>query len=220
MRKSFINLLALLASSSFVCSASAQSTYADISLGLDAQLAILQKSEQVRAALLRNVDPALASLPQVVAVMGIEGELKARLLLSNGVVMTYAEGDQINQAMRVAAVTPRQVTVAVKPSSKKAKTELVPLQFQAGATMNGAGGFPGMSQPSSVPLPSGLIPAAPVIPGMQMPAPLMQRQGQAGSAPSSNPQVQSPASVPAATAAAAPAQRRPDQDLIDAGAGK
>ena len=50
MRKSAINLLALLASSGFVCSASAQSTYADISLGLDAQLAILQKSEQVRAA--------------------------------------------------------------------------------------------------------------------------------------------------------------------------
>lgn len=219
MRKSAINLLALLASSGFVCSASAQSTYADISLGLDAQLAILQKSEQVRAALLRNVDPALASLPQVVAVMGIEGELKARLLLSNGVVMTYAEGDQINQAMRVAAVTPRQVTVAVKPTGKKAKTELVPLQFQAGATMNGAGGFPGVNQQSSVPLPSGLIPAPPVIPGMQMPAPLMQRPGQAGSSPS-NPLVQSPPVVPASSAAASPAQRRPDQDLIDAGAGK
>ena len=206
-----------------------QGTYADVVNGLEAQLNILQKREQVEAALRRNVDPSLTSLPQVVAVLGMEGDLKARLMLSNGVILTYGEGDQINPVMQVAAITPRQVTVAVKPSGKKAKKALVPLQFQAGASMNAGGGMGGMGGMGGImmpqigvgaPLPPGLMPAPPAIPGMQMPTPMLQQQrspvGNSGQA-AGTPVTAAPSVAAGTSVSAAPAQR-PDQDLIEAGA--
>ena len=223
MCKNPIGFIAVAAAIVGATGAHAQSTYADMVNSLEAQLNILQKREQVDAALRRNVDPSLTSLPQVVAVQGMEGDLKARLMLATGVIITYGEGDQINPVMQVAAITPRQVTVAVKPSGKKAKTALVPLQFQAGASMSAGGGMGGLMMPPigvGAPLPPGLLPTPPAIPGMQMPTPLLQQQraplsgtGQAaGTAAVVTPGVASGSGVPTA-----PAQR-PDQDLIDAGA--
>jgi|LNFM01.1.fsa_nt_gb type IV pilus biogenesis protein PilP len=146
-------------------------TFADELNRLEGQLQLLQKREQVNAALQRQVDPTITSLPQVVAVLGMEGDLKARLLLATGATLTYGEGDSISAQMKVASITPREVVVAIQSSKKKStKPILAPLRFMAGASQNGmpsAPGMPGMPFPgtgmSPAPLPEGLLPAPPVI---------------------------------------------------------
>ncbi|WP_291518967.1 type IV pilus biogenesis protein PilP [Acidovorax sp.] len=149
-------------------------TFADELNRLEGQLQLLQKREQVNAALQRQVDPSITSLPQVVAVLGMEGDLKARLLLATGATLTYGEGDSISAQMKVASITPREVVVAIQSSKKKAsKPILAPLRFMAGANQNGMQGLqggigmPGMpfagSGAAPMPLPEGLLPSPPII---------------------------------------------------------
>lgn len=211
----------------FGVSAFAQTTYPDVSNQLDAEIQILQKQEQLAAAKRRMVDPALSSLPQVVAVYGFEGSLKAKLMLSSGATLVYGEGESINPYMKIAAITTREVVVAVQASrKKKAKPVLAPLIFMAGSTNQpGMGG--GTMGPTS-PLPEGLLPPLPVLnPGIPqarvvqstpngqagIPAPNAPQASVAPPAPPAPPAIATPA-APTAPAAAAP--RRADQDLLDA----
>ena len=206
-------------------------TYADETNRLQAQIQLLQLYEQRDAALRRQVDPSLTSLPQVVAVMGMEGQLKARLLSSNGVTHTYTEGESINSYMKVVAITTREVVVAVTSSKKKSKPILAPLQFLAGAQAPSPGGMgmqPGVSVGMPAPLPAGLLPSPPSVnfgsaPQSVPPQPaLSQRQpvAPAGAATQAVKQPPSASPAPGPAASPPPAGGRPDQDLIDASAGQ
>ena len=177
---------------------------------LDAEIQIYQKQEQLNNAKQRLVDPRLTSLPQVVAVLGLEGNLKAKLMLSSGVTLLYGEGESISPNMKVAAITTREVVVAVSgvKSAKKNKPVLAPLAFLSGAQLQKTqGGMPGMGA-APMPIPEGLLPPLP----MQL-AP-MDNRGAAGASPRgpaasagtqmAAPGGQSPAGAPVAAPVQAP----------------
>lgn len=206
-------------------SANAQRTYADEANLLDAQINLLQKREQLNAARSRQVEPGLTSLPQVVAVMGLDGNLQARLLLSSGAVHTYGEGDQISPSMKVSVITGREVIVAVNRPGRKGKPLLAPLHFMAGTTQPTGGipgipGVPGMPVThglgSPAPMPEGMLPALPAVNFGAMPAPMQPAHR---SPAQTSPQTAAPSQPVAANApgpVAAPAvSSRPDQDLIE-----
>lgn len=148
-------------------------TLADQSLQLDAQISIVQKQKQLADQL--GPDPILSKVPKVVSVMSFGVDTKAKLMLANGVVLTYGEGEVINQRMRVVAITPREVVVAISPSDsvggKKGKAKdpvLMPLEFMAGATtqnQTGTNGLPGTPGTPVGPIPPGLMQPPPSIPG-------------------------------------------------------
>lgn len=190
----------------------AQSTYSDMSNQLDAEIQIYQKQEQLNNAKQRLVDPRLTSLPQVVAVLGLEGNLKAKLMLSSGVTLLYGEGESINPNMKVAAITTREVVVAVTgvKSAKKNKPLLAPLAFLSGAQLQKSqSGMPAMGGSPQMPIPESLLPPLP----MQL-APMDSRSGagvgQRAPAVPTGPQMASPAAQgPAGIPAAAPVQAPP-----------
>lgn len=160
----------------FSAAASAQ-TYADRIQQLDAQITLVQKEKQLQDNL--GADAILTKMPKVVSVMTFGSDTKAKLMLSSGVALTYAEGEVINSRMRVVAITPREVVVAVTPTEgvapkrgkKVADPVLMPLEFMAGAKQNampgmGAGGLPGIpGTPVQGPIPPGLMQAPPPIQG-------------------------------------------------------
>lgn len=155
-------------------------TFADQVRTIEAQIELAQKQRQLQDLL--GEDTILTKLPQVVAVMAFGGETKARLMLKSGVTLTYGENEVINQRLRVVAITPREVVVAVTPAagSKGAKGKkapdpvLMPLEFIAGAAqsagltgqqMQGQGlpGTPGTPVQSG-PIPEALRQAPPAVP--------------------------------------------------------
>lgn len=211
-------------------------SYADRMNLLEAQIQLAQKQEQLNAALSRQVDPALSKLPQVVAVMGMEGALKARLLLGNGVVHTYSEGDAISPNLKVAAITTREVVVAFDRKTKGSKPMLTPLAMLSGAAMDAQNAMTSMNAVNGVgspaPLPIGMMPTpAPINMSMPvMPQPIARAPGAptapaAVAAPAAANAPAAPAAPQAVAAPAAPVRpgaaaqgARPDQDLIDAAA--
>lgn len=202
----------------------AQSTYPDMNNLLDAQILIYQKQEQLAAARRRLVDPSLTALPQVVAVYGFEGDLKAKLMLSSGASLLYSEGESINPYMKVAAITTREVVVAVSSPKSKKKPLLAPLTFMAGSTNLQQGGMGGMGGQlgQQAPLPEGLLPPMPVPNApLRSTAPTAAAAPAEASSPAPQPAARTPsappATAPAAVAPAAAAQPnvRPDQDLLD-----
>lgn len=216
----------------FALPASAQTTYADEVNRLEAQINLMQKKEQLNAARARLVDPRLTSLPQVVAVMGLDGQYQARLLLSSGAVHTYSEGDQVSPTMKISVITGREVIVAIGTNGRNSKPILSPLRFVVGASQqSGPPGVPGMPAPqgnvAGQPLPEGLLPPPPSVNFGAMPTPI-QAPRSVGRAPSQTPQQGAGASVQQVPAAAAPAvatsqapaavppPARPDQDLLEA----
>ncbi|WP_092942486.1 hypothetical protein [Paracidovorax wautersii] len=159
-------------------SAQAQQTIADESLMLDAQIDLVAKRKKLQDSI--GVDPILSRVPRVVSVISFGEQSKAKLMLPNGVALTYGEGDVINSQMRVVAITPREVVVAVQPSSatgatgkgKKAKEPvLMPLEFMAGAQQiqvgSVAAGVPGTpgTPVGAFPIPPALLQNPPAMAG-------------------------------------------------------
>lgn len=159
-----------------VCTGAAAQTFTDQVTTTQAQIQLLQTQKQLNDLL--AADPVLTKMPKVVSVMSFGTEVKAKLMLASGVALTYAEGENINQRMRVVAITPRDVVVAITPTdtSRAAKGKkspapvLMPLEFMAGAQQNSqqaAFGMPGApgTPVTSGPIPPGLMQAPPVIQG-------------------------------------------------------
>lgn len=196
--------VALVAALAWSGAASAQ-TYADETQMLDAQILLSQKRKQLQDNL--GADPILAKVPQVVSVMTFGAEIKAKLMLANGVALSYGEGEVINSRMRVVAITPREVVVAIIPNDgakrsgkKAAEPVLLPLEFMAGARQASpvpgmAGGMPGApgTPVFSGPIPPGLMQAPPPIQG-----------GSPASLPQGASAATGPAQAPAAAVAASP----------------
>jgi hypothetical protein len=168
--------LALGLAFAFSSSAFAQ-TYADQIQQLDAQITLVQKQKQLQDNL--GADSILSKMPKVVSVMTFGTDTKAKLMLSSGVSLTYGEGEVINSRMRVVAITPREVVVAVTPTEgvspkrgkKVADPVLMPLEFMVGANQNAmhgvvGGGMPGVpGTPVQGPIPPGLMQAPPPMQG-------------------------------------------------------
>lgn len=151
-------------------------TPADLAAENEVQLQLLQQQRQIRDML--GTDQILASLPTVISVMQFQGKSTARLALANGAVLTFAEGDEIMERMRLASVAPRAVQVSIEPlpNAKSKKPVRMKLAFKAVAMSSPAGGSPTM-QPA-MPMQGGMPPAPLAIPEglLQMP-PALPRQG-------------------------------------------
>lgn len=169
----------------------AQHTVQERMAVMDAQLELLKKKGQLDKALQESAGSSLAALPQILAVMGLEGVMLARLQLSDGAVNTYRVGETIRPGMAVVSITPRQVSVSV--GGHKAM-RAVPLEFIAGAAPAGQAGFaplPGgrapvpkelLPEPPPVRLPAVATPAAapsaaPVVAPAAAPGPIAARAG-------------------------------------------
>lgn len=155
-------------------SAVAQQTLADESLQLDAQLELAAKRKKLQDSI--GADPILSRVPKVVSVISFGDQSKAKLMLANGVSLTYGEGDVINPQMRVVAITPREVVVAVDPTpaagtkSKKSKDPvLMPLEFMAGAQQVQMG----MAGSASPGVPGTPVGAFPIPPALLQPPPVV-----------------------------------------------
>jgi len=149
-------VVAVLAAATLACLAHAQSlTFDDQKAMIDAQLQLARKQQELNTALALLASPAQSAMPAVVAILGMNGKLQARLQLSTGAVMNYSEGETIRPGMQVAAITPRMVTVAVGEGKKR---RVVPIEFLAGAS-NAAGGMQ-----AGVRVPAELLPDPPPIP--------------------------------------------------------
>ncbi|MGE3342298.1 MAG: hypothetical protein AB7L71_02590 [Vicinamibacterales bacterium] len=193
-------------------------SFDDWKIELEAQSEILTKQLQLRELQSRMAGPAFAGLPTVLAVVGLDGRLSARIQQGNGNVSTYAEGDTIRSGMVVASITPRQVTLKVG-QGKSAKA--IPLEFAPGAVMSPA--FPGAAPglPAGMPgmpgLPGGAVPAdlLPPPPAIQLPqpAPLRAQSGNvpaaAAAAPPAAPAAPVTAKAPSAPPAAVPVTAKP-----------
>jgi type IV pilus biogenesis protein PilP len=180
---------------SLVAGGAMSETVADQLNVMGAQVMLLNKQQELYQALARSSGTDVASLPKVVAVYGVEGKLKARLLLPSGVVSTFEEGDVIRGAMKVAAITAKAVLIVVS-NGKKVAT--LPLDFIAGGQLSAGGGLPGVpGQPGAGtggPLPPELLPPPPPV-GAPLPP---RRPGAAPTSPAA-----APASAPAPQATAA-----------------
>jgi len=187
----------------------AQKSYDERRNEMDAQIDLLRKEKELQDAQRAVAGASGGGLPAVVAIMGIDGRMTARLLQPNGVLGNFTEGETVRPGIVVAAITPRSVAVKVG-EGKRART--VPLEFMAGASRGGLPGGPGLpggtgggpAVPPELlpPLPSVLPgvrvptgqPAAPAAPAQPTPAPVAAQPGAAG-APQS-----APAPQPAPTA--------------------
>ncbi|WP_436220371.1 type IV pilus biogenesis protein PilP [Acidovorax sp. LjRoot118] len=166
-------------------------TVVDRTAEMQAQIQLLDQQAMLNQALQRAADPLLSNLPRVLAISGMEGDLRARLILANGTVTSYREGDVVRGSMTVAAITPRTVMVKVG----KKKSSVLALEFVAGATTGGgAGPAPGMAGP-------GVRPGQPMpVPVELLPPPPRVSLGGAAPAPMTG-----PAGAPAGAATPAPA---------------
>ncbi len=135
---------------------SAPLSFDDKKAELEAQAELITKQLQVRDLLVKWAGPGMAGMPYVLAIVGLEGRLNARLQQPNGTVSTFSEGDMIRPGMVVAAITPRLVMLRIG-TGKTAKA--VPLEFLAGA---GPGPVAG-GQTGLPPLPPDLLPAPPTV---------------------------------------------------------
>ncbi len=170
-------LLRIAASITLACCAGMASaqTVVDRTAEMQAQIQLLDQQAMLNQALQRAADPLLSNLPRVLAISGMEGDLRARLILANGTVTSYREGDVVRGSMTVAAITPRTVMVKVG----KKKSSVLALEFVAGATAGGgvgaAPGMPGlgMRPGQPMPVPVELLPPPPrVTLGSPSPAPM------------------------------------------------
>lgn len=139
---------------------------ADRTNKLRAQVELLNLEAELQRALTRNVSPELSALPKIIAIYGMESKLQARLLLSGGMVSTFAEGDTIRSTMKVVAITPKSVVVRITNGQKSAA---LPLDFISSGQTGAPGGLPGLggmpSPLSGSPLPPELLPSAPSVGG-------------------------------------------------------
>lgn len=144
-------------------------SYDDQKAELEAQIDLLGKRKQLDEILRSSAESSFRGMPAVVAIMGIEGRMVARLQQPNGTVMNYAEGEIIRPGIVVATITSRSVTVRVGSGKK---SSLVPLERLAGATQGlaGAGGMPSPQQ--GQPLPPELLPMPPVVARPLQPLPM------------------------------------------------
>lgn len=185
-----LSIAALMALASWTGVASAQ-TVVDRTAEMQAQIQLLDQQAMLNQALQRAADPLLSSLPRVLAISGMEGDLRARLILANGTVTSYREGDVVRGSMTVAAITPRTVMVKVG----KKKSSVIALEFVAGATSGGglsaAPGMPGQGVRPGQPMP---------VPVELLPPPPRVTLGSASPAP-----MTAPSGAPAAAASPAPA---------------
>lgn len=132
-----------------------------------AQIQLLESQEQLNKALQRAADPILSKMPQILAISGMEGDLGARLILANGTVGTYKEGDTVRGSMKVVGITHKAVMVSMaSPRSKK--PTVMALEFVPGGQSRGAGptGSPGGTASmgavgAPLPIPVELLPAPP-----------------------------------------------------------
>ena len=153
---------ALLFSTSFA--AKAAEAYDDQMAKINAQISLVQKQNELAEALAKNAGPAAMNMPSVVAIMGMDGEMSARLMMANGVVSTYKEGDPIRAGMTVSVITPKLVILKVG----KGKTATpVALEFVAGAYGMNPSGNPGSILPGLLPMP----PAIQMTPFLKAPLP-------------------------------------------------
>jgi type IV pilus biogenesis protein PilP len=170
----FLSHCAAAALAACLSSAGAQ-TLADQINTMNAQVQLLTKQAELRAALSRNAGFDMGTLPRVIAVYGAGSKLVARLLLPSGMISTYDEGDVIRGSMKVAAISPRSVLVTVSNGNKPVT---LALDFVAGTQAASAGGAaqPGSPMPSPFPgapgssgaasggpLPPELLPAPPSV---------------------------------------------------------
>lgn len=176
-----------LASIALACCAgmSSAQTVVDRTAEMQAQIQLLDQQAMLNQALQRAADPLLSNLPRVLAISGMEGDLRARLILANGTVTSYREGDVVRGSMTVAAITPRTVMVKVG----KKKSSVLALEFVAGGTAGGgAVAAPGMAGPGvrpgqPMPVPVELLPPPPrVTLGSPAPAPMTGPAGAASPA--------------------------------------
>ena len=156
----------------FAVPALAQQTVQERMAVMDAQLELVKKQGQLDKALQESAGSSIAALPYVLAVMGMDQVMSARLQLSNGTVNTYRVGEAIRPGMTVGSISPRQVTVTLG-AGKSARS--VPLEFIAPAPVAGGAGFaplPGgraplprelLPEPPFVRVPASSMPVAPVI---------------------------------------------------------
>ncbi len=161
----FVRIACIGAAMSAAMCASAQ-TPADQVINLDTAITIQSKLRQLND--LMGADPIVNQIPKVVSVLTFGEQTKARLLLTSGVTRTYEEGDLINARMRIAAVSPREVVVAITPSKPAGKSKgpvLMPLEFIAGARAMQQGpqamGQPGQVVQNGI-IPEGLMQSPPV----------------------------------------------------------
>ena len=148
--------------------AAAQQTVQERLAVMDAQLELLKKQGSLDKALQESAGSSWAALPQVLAVMGLDGVMSARLQLPNGVVNIYRVGEPVRPGMTVASISPRQVSVAVG-GAKGARSVL--LEFVAGGPAPGQAGFAPLPG-GRPPVPRELLPEPPVVrlPTAAMPA--------------------------------------------------
>jgi len=105
---------------------------------MDAQIALLQKEAQLNSLLMQSVDADLLQVPQIVSIMSINGTMFARLLLPNGTVATFTEGDTVKKGMRITAITRNNVIVGISNSQhgkgkKEKEVKSIALDYAAPA---------------------------------------------------------------------------------------
>jgi type IV pilus biogenesis protein PilP len=133
-----VNKNVFLGLSILICSfgSIAQLSFDDRKAQQQAQRELLQGENELRA--LRQSSYA-TGLPSVISIAGLEGKkLVARLQLSNGNVSEFVEGDQVDNGISIASITPK--TVIVKVGMGKS-TKATPLFFVSGS-QPGAGSPP------------------------------------------------------------------------------
>lgn len=184
---------ALLFSASFA--AKAAEAYDDQMARINAQISLVQKQNELAEALAKTAGPAAMNMPSIVAIIGMDGELSARLMMANGVVGTYKEGDPIRAGMTVSVITPKLVILKV---GKGKSASPIALEFIAGAYgTNPRGGNPDSILPGLLPLPPAIqmtpflktpLPPAPAA----EPAPKTSATTPAAKTPTSQPQTANP----------------------------
>ncbi|WP_198970941.1 hypothetical protein [Xylophilus sp. ASV27] len=150
-------------------------TIADRAAEAEVTYELLMKQRQINDMLV--ADPILKQLPAVASVLILQDKRTARLVMPNGVVQTFAEGEEIAERMHLRSVSPRMVRVLIEPlpNAKSRAPVALALPFaptRGGGTSIGVSGFPGPMGPGQVPgmpaaplaVPPGLIQAPPTLP--------------------------------------------------------
>ena len=175
---------------------------------MQAQIELLKTQADLNKALQESAGSESAPLPQVIAVFGLDGDMVARLQMSNGLVSNFRAGETIRSGLTVSSITPRQVSVVV---GRGKAVKAIPLEFFAVVPAGSTGmaglppGVPGMpgAMPGGFrpqPIPRELLPAPPDVRVPSIGGPVAPVASiPAGATPAA------PSLPPVATAAPAPA---------------
>lgn len=156
----------------FVCCLANASHAGDLSFEdrksvMDAQIELVNKQKALNDALRQLAGTSAIGLPLIISTGQVGNAKSARLLLPNGVISPFREGEMIRPGMVVTAIAPKQVMVTVV-NNKKAVT--VPLEFMGPPTDPSRAQNPSQNQATAVP--SELLPPAPyVVPEPIVPVP-------------------------------------------------